>query len=63
MEAATVAGEDGKPDAAFPSARHERKLQALAAEILRHERVKRERGHIDIEDRALHFRAREITRD
>jgi hypothetical protein len=39
----------------------ERRLRALVAEILRHERVKRRRGRESIEDRALHARARHIA--
>ncbi len=45
-----------------PRAHYERKLQALVAEIKRHERVKAERGHVDLEDRTLHHRVRHIVK-
>jgi hypothetical protein len=41
----------------------ERKLQALLAEVARHQRVKAERGHVDLEDRTLHHRVKHIVDD
>ncbi len=43
-------------------AHYQRKLQALVAEIKRHERVKAQRGHVDLEDKALHHRAKHIVK-
>jgi hypothetical protein len=45
---------------AFPSARRSKQLQDVLREIERHRREKERRGHLSIEDRALHFRVERI---